>query len=65
MTIRFVLLPTRDNTNKASRLCKFVTCIAVARNSAAATNATALDEKPLKANFNAFPVPNTSAPFKT
>ena len=49
MTIFLVLFPTIDSTSNASRLCKLVSCIATAKNNAAATSATAEVEKPLKA----------------
>lgn len=62
ITILRVLLPTIDSTSKAKRLCNCVSCIAAAKNNAAATNATADVENPLNACVNAFPVPNQSAP---
>lgn len=60
-TTAFVLLPTTDKTSNARRLCKLVTCIAVAKNNAAATSATAELENPLNAIFNAFCVPNIAS----
>ena len=53
ITIFLVLLPTIDNTKRASLLCKFVSCIAAAKNNAAATRATAEVAYPLNANDNA------------
>ena len=55
ITILRVLLPTIDSTSKAKRLCNCVSCIAAAKNNAAATNATADVENPLNACVNAFP----------
>ena len=49
ITMLRVLFPTIDNTSKARRLCKLVSCIAAAKKSAAATKATAEDENPLNA----------------
>ena len=49
ITIFRVLFPTIERTINAKRLCKLVSCIAVARNNAAATSATADVENPLKA----------------
>ncbi|COS96049.1 Uncharacterised protein [Streptococcus pneumoniae] len=62
MTIFLVLFPTTDNTNNANRLCKLVSCIAAAKNNAAATKATAEVEKPLNASVKALFVPNISLP---
>src|SRR5699024_303588 len=62
ITIREVLLPTSDNMKSARRLCKFVDCIAAAKNSAAATSTSAGEEYPLNASPSAFLVPTGSAP---
>ena len=64
ITILFVLFPTIESTCNAKRLCKLVTCIAVAKNNAAATSATADPENPLKAICNALPVPSNESPSK-
>ena len=63
ITIFLVLFPTIESTSSANRLCKLVSCIAVARNNAAATSATAEVEKPLNACERALLVPSNSLPF--
>jgi sodium-dependent dicarboxylate transporter 2/3/5 len=45
-----------DSTIRASLLCKFVSCIAAAKNNAAATRATADVANPLNANDNALEI---------
>ena len=56
-TKRLVLLPIRDKINNAIRLSSPVCVIAAAKNNAAPTKIVALAEIPIKAIFNALPVP--------
>ena len=56
-TSAFVFVPTNDKIHNAIRLCKFVICMAAAKNSAIPTNATAELLNPPKASFNALLVP--------
>ena len=58
-----VLTPTFDRMKSANRLCRLVVCMAVARNNAAATNATAGLENPANAILKAFFVPSSSSGF--
>ena len=61
ITMLLVRASTFDSTNSAMRLSSPVAVMAAAMKQAAATSATALLEKPLKASPNAAPVP-MSAP---